>query len=112
MIDTIERRLHELRLLAGEYAKAQAEREYLDNFRHSKIAILMKQAEVEGFQTAAAQDREARANPEYLELLLGLREATEKAEKCRWELKIAEMGAGLWQTQQATKRAEMKGYGA
>jgi hypothetical protein len=41
-----------------------------------------------------------------------LKVATEKAERCKWELKIAEMGAGLWQTAQANKRAEMKGYGA
>jgi hypothetical protein len=45
-------------------------------------------------------------------LLDGLKAATEKAEHCKWELKIAEMGAGLWQTAQANKRAEMKGYGA
>jgi hypothetical protein len=109
-MDAIEKRLHELRVLAGEYAKAKSEQDYLENFRHSKLAILMKQAEREGYQTSAAQDREARANPEYLALLDGLKVATEKAERCRWELKIAELGAGLWQTTQATKRAEMKGY--
>ena len=112
MIDPIEKRLHELRLLAGEYAKAQSDREYLENFRHSKLAILMKEADRNGYSTAAAQEREARANPEYLSLLDGLKVATEKAERCKWELKIAEMGAGLWQTAQANKRAEMKGYGA
>ena len=105
-----ENRLNELRILAGQYAKAQAEREYLDNFRHSKIAILMKQYEKD-YPTAAAQEREARAHPEYRELLDALRTATEEAEKARWLLKIAEIGASLYQTEQANARAEMKNLG-
>lgn len=111
MTNPIEARLNELRILAGKYANAQANREYLDNFRHSKLAILMKTFDP-NFPTAAAQEREARAHPEYLLLLEGLRAATEEAERCRWELKIAEMGAGLWQTKCANERAERKGYGA
>jgi len=109
--DAIERRLSELRQTASEYATAYAHREYLDEFKKSKLAILMKQAEAEGFTTAAAQEREARAHPEYIGLLEGLRVATEQSEKLRWQLRIAEIGASLYQTAQANMRAERRGYG-
>ena len=112
MSDPIEKRLHELRETAGQYSKAYAEREYLDEFKKSKLAILMKQAEKEGFSTAAAQEREARAHPEYLQLIDGLRVATELSERLRWTLRIAEIGASLYQTRRADERAERKGYGA
>ena len=105
---TLEQKIADLDKLAEEYAKAESERTYLENFRHSKIAMLMKEAEKEGFKTAAAQDREARANPEYVELLNGLRGATEIAEFARWKLKNAHMGASLYQTKKASERAEMK----
>lgn len=108
----IERRLSELRDLAKKYAQAEAQRTYLDEFKRSKLAMLMKDAEILGFSTSAAQEREARANPQYIELLQGLQVATENAEHARWLLKISEMGAELWRTQQASLRAERKGYGA
>lgn len=110
--ETIERRLSELRETAKKYAKAFAQREHLDEFKKSKLAMLMKKAERDGFTTAAAQEREARAHDDYLELLDGLKEATETSEALRWELKIAEIGAEVWRTQQASKRAERRGYGA
>ncbi len=53
--DAIERRMAELRDLAGRFAKAYATREHLDEFKKSKLAILMKQAEREGMTTSAAQ---------------------------------------------------------
>jgi hypothetical protein len=110
--EAIEKRLEELRTTAKEYAQAYANREHLDEFKKSKLAILMKQAETHGFATAAAQEREARAHPDYLALLEGLKAATEKSEALRWELKIAEIGAEIWRTKQANKRAERAGYGA
>ena len=111
-MDPIEKRLHELRELAAKYAKAEAQRVYIEEFKKSKLAQLMKSAEARGHATAAAQEREARASDQYVELLNGLQVATEEAERSRWELKIAEMGAELWRTQQASLRAERRGYGA
>ena len=107
----LERRLDELRKLAGTYAKSQATREHLEEFKKSKLALLMKDAEKAGFASAAAQEREARADDAYIALLDVLKTAVEDAERARWELRIAELGAGLWQTLEATKRAEMKAYG-
>lgn len=111
-MDPIERKTKELRDLAAKYAKAEAERTYLEEFKKSKLSILMKTFEVNGITTAAAQEREARAHADYLALLQGLRDATEAAEKARWELKIAELGAELWRTREASMRAERRAYGA
>lgn len=111
MNDSIERRMEELRQLATKYAKFQAQRLYLEEFKKSKLALLMKSAEKSGHSTSAAQEREARAHHEYLELLEGLRDATESAEDARWQLEIAKIGADLYRTKQANMRAEMKGYG-
>ena len=106
--NTLNAKIAELDKLAAEYAKAESDRTYLENFRHSKLAILMKEAEQEGHKTAAAQERQARAHPDYIELLKGLQSATEIAEYCRWKLKNAHMGGSLYQTKQANMRAEMK----
>ena len=110
--EAIERRLDQLRTTARKFAAAFANKEHLDEFKKSKLAILMKKYEREGFSTAAAQEREARADREYIELLDGLKAAIEESEALRWELKIAEIGAEVWRTQQASRRAERKGYGA
>lgn len=107
----LERRLHELREQAKKFAEAEAERVYLEHFRKSKLAILMKKYQRElGLETVNAQEREALADKEYLEVLEGLKEATRVAEENRWMLRIAMQGSSLWQTQQATLRAEMQGY--
>lgn len=108
---TDESRLHEIREKVEAYAKAYAEREYLDEFKKSKLAILMKKFEP-SFPTAAAQEREARAHPEYQELLSGLRAAVEESERLRWELKIAEMQFEAWRTRAANQRAERSRYSA
>jgi hypothetical protein len=107
----LENRLHDLREQAKTYAKAQADRVYLEHYRKSKLAILMKQIHREQqLEAVNAQEREALAHPDYLAVLDGLREATEIAEREGWMLRIAMQGSSLWQTQEATKRAEIQAY--
>jgi hypothetical protein len=110
--EQIEKRMQQLRETVKAYAEAKGEYEYLEDFKKSKIAILMKEAEKEGFATAAAQEREARAHPEYLQVLEGLRVANVKAETLKRELWLAELGSEIWRTNESSRRAEMKGYGA
>lgn len=105
--EAIEARFAELRATAKEYATAHGLCEHLEEFKKSKLAILMKKAERDGFATAAAQEREARASQDYLELLDGLHAARVQSETLRWEMKLAEMKIDVWRTQQSTKRAEM-----
>jgi hypothetical protein len=111
-VSALEKRIDELRELADKRATAIAERDYLEEFKKSKLAILMAEAEQAGATTNAAQEREARRNKDYLIFLDGYRVAVELAEKLDWELKIALKGADLWQTQQANERAERRAYGA
>ena len=110
--EQVEKAMNFLRDKAGEYAKAKAQQSYLSEFRKSKLAILMKQAAVEGHSTAAAQEREAYAHEEYQELLEGWRDATEMTELYRYQLKAAEIKVEVWRTTSANKRAERSGYGA
>jgi hypothetical protein len=109
--EAIERRMHELRAIAPQYARAKAQVGYLEEFKKSKLAMLMKAAEAHGATSAAAQERDARCHPDYLTLLEGLREATERAEALRWELQLSTIHAEVWRTQEASKRAERRGYG-
>lgn len=111
MSESVERRLAELREISRQYAKARAESEYLEHFRKSKHAMLMREAELLGFKTSASQEREAYAHPEYQQLLEGLKVATELAERARWELEISRMGLDIWRTKEASRRAEAKAYG-
>jgi len=91
-----------------KYAKAKAERIYLEEFRRSKRSILMQQAQVNGHQTAAAQEREAYADPEYIALLEGLKAAVEAEEEIRWGLVAAEARIGVWRSREASSRQEVR----
>jgi 23S rRNA maturation mini-RNase III len=93
---------------APAYAQAKAQRVYLENFRKSKKAMLMRDAELRGHKTAAMQEREAYADPSYIETLVGLQEATENEERLRWLIVGAEAKIEAWRTIEATKRAEAR----
>ena len=80
-----------IREKAPRYGEAKAQRVYLEEFRKSKKALLMKDALVLGYEAANAQEREAYADPEYQSLLKGLAAAIEKEETFRWELEAARL---------------------
>lgn len=105
--DAAEMRFAELEALAERYASAQANAEHLQEWRKSKKSLLMKDAEINGVKTAAIQERDAYAHPDYASLLQGLREATEQALSAKWKLEIAKMRFEWARTKAATRRAEM-----
>ncbi len=107
MSQDLEARFAELEKLADAYAQAHAEAEHLSEFRKAKKAILMKEAELEGKSTAAIQERDAYAHPDYVSLLQGLKAATERAVACKWRLELAKMRFEAWRTKAANRRAEM-----
>jgi hypothetical protein len=109
--EKIRERLREIRDFAQPYAEAKAQAGFLEDFKKSKLAILMKKYEAAGYTTAAAQEREARADPEYVEVLEGLRAAVEKAEHLRWQLITAQLGAEVWRSLEASRRAELHSTG-
>ncbi len=87
------------------YAKAKAERIYLEEYRKSLKAIIMKRS----LENAVnAQEREAYSDPEYVELLKGLREAVEVEEEIRWGLVAAQARIEVWRSMEATSRVEGK----
>lgn len=90
------------------YAKAKSDRVYLEEFRKSKKALLMKDALLKGIEAANAQEREAYADPEYIDLLKGLAVAIEKEETLKWQLEAARMKTDVWRTEQANERMQVK----
>ena len=87
------------------YAKAKADRIYMEEYRKSLKAILMKRS----MEAAVnAQEREAYSHPEYVQLLEGLREAVEAEEKLRWDMVAAQARVEVWRSQEATNRVEGK----
>jgi hypothetical protein len=90
---------------AKQFADAKAQRVYLEEFRKSKKALLMKQS-IEG--ALGAQERDAYAHAEYVELLKGLKEAVAIEEKLRWDLIAAQARVDIWRTEQANLRLEGK----
>ena len=88
---------------AGKFAKAKAERVYIEEYRKSLKAILTKRS----LESAVnAQEREAYSHQEYIELLEGLRDATEREEKLRWDLIAAQARIDIWRSQEASNRAQ------
>jgi hypothetical protein len=87
------------------YAQAKAERIYLEEYRKSLKAILMKRSMENAVN---AQEREAYSDPEYLKLLAGLKEAVLIEEEIRWGLVAAQARIEVWRSREATNRAEGK----
>lgn len=87
-----------------EYATAKSQRVYLEEFRKTKKALLMKDALAMGVEAANAQEREAYAHKEYQELLQGLAEAIEVEEHLKWNLEAARMRIDVWRSQEASNR--------
>lgn len=84
-----------------EFAQAKAHRVYLEEYRKSLKAILMKRSLEE---TIGGQEREAYAHPEYKALLMGLKESIEIEEKLKWELIAAQARVDVWRSTNANNR--------
>jgi hypothetical protein len=88
-----------------KYAEAKAHRVYLEEYRKSQKAMLMKKALTAGIvKTAAAAEVEAYADPAYIEVLKGLQAAVEKEEEYRWGLVSAQARIDVWRSQEASNR--------
>lgn len=83
------------------FAKAKAERVYLEQYRKSKKAILFAKSEA---KTMAEREAEAYAHPEYIELLKGLQEAVEIEETLRFKIEAAKLRVEVYRTMEASNR--------
>jgi hypothetical protein len=88
-----------------KYAEAKAHRVYLEEFRKSQKAMLMKAAMTAGIKTVAAAEIEAYSDPAYIEVLKGLEAATEAEETLRWGLVSAQARIDCWRSTEASNRA-------
>ena len=107
----VEKLFSDWRACIDDAAKSRADVIYLTEYRKSKKAILMNEARAEGFKTGQERESYAYAHQDYLDLLLALKEATEKSERFRWQMKIAEERIGVYRTNEASKRKEFGNYG-
>ena len=87
--------------MAPKYAQAKASRVYLEEYRKTLKATLMKE-HID--KPLGAQEREASAAEPYVELLAGLREAGESEETFRWRLVAAQAAIEVWRSQEASNR--------
>ena len=90
---------------APVYARAKADRIYLDEYRKSKRAQLMAQA---GTEVLGKQETYAYAHADYVGILEGIREAVEIEEKYRWMMTAAQARIEVWRTEQYSARMEIK----
>jgi hypothetical protein len=103
--DEIEKTLTWLVTNATPAAQARANRQYMEEFRKVIKAQLMNASEE---KTAAAQEREAYAHPDYVKHLDALRTAVEMDERFRWLTTAAEAKIEVWRSFQANQRAQGK----
>lgn len=87
---------------APKLAQAKANRVYLEEFRKSLKARLMKSC---GAEAIGAQEREAYAAPDYIAHLEGLREAVQAEEELRWMMVAAQAKVDVWRSLNASNRA-------
>lgn len=99
-----------IRTKAKAYGEAKAQRVYLEEFRKSKKALLMKDALALGYEAANAQEREAYADPEYQQLIKGLATAIELEETLRWQIEAARLDIDIWRTRQASERLQIRAH--
>jgi hypothetical protein len=108
--ERLERFLVRFRDAGRLYAQAAAYYELLEHKRKVVLAAEMKAAELAGFTSAAAQEREARAGEEYTNFLSALYTSRLELEVARSDLEYLRMSATLAQTRKANERAEIRAY--
>jgi hypothetical protein len=87
---------------APRYAKAKSERVYLEEYRKSLKAILMRASKE---KTSVAQEAEAYADPTYIQHIQALKIAVHGEEALRWKLVTAQTAVEVWRSTEASNRA-------
>lgn len=100
--DDIEKALDYLRDNASKAAKAKAERIYMEEYRKTVKAQIMRENDD---RALGAQEAIAYADARYTQHLKAMREAIEADEYHRWMLVAAEAKIEAWRSQQANQRA-------
>ena len=99
--DNFLKRIERMGAAIRPYAKARAERVYVENFLRCKKSLLMQDCNE---KTISAKEMFAYAHPEYIELLKSLKSAVEVEETTRWALEKFKIEFEHWRTCQANDR--------
>jgi hypothetical protein len=87
---------------APRLAKAKAERVYMEEYRKSLKALLMKSS---GVESIGAQEREAYSHKDYLAHLEALKTAVQGEEVLRWRMVTDQASIEVWRSQEASNRS-------
>lgn len=90
---------------AKAYAGAKANRIYVEEYRKTLKAELMKDALSRGYEAVNAQEREAYSHPRYKQHLDDIKTAHELEITLDWKLIAARARVDVWRTQEASNRA-------
>ena len=90
---------------AEKFASAKANRIYLEEFRKTQKAILMRSSME---NVIGKQETYAYSHPDYILVLQGIREAVEIEEELRWQMVAAQARVEVFRTQEASKRVEYR----
>tara|TARA_R110000803_G_scaffold113736_2_gene182201 strand:+ start:2009 stop:2356 length:348 start_codon:yes stop_codon:yes gene_type:complete len=110
--DALEVKMHELRTIGEEHAKAKASVCLLEHGRKIILSTLMKEVMLQGgkMETGVAQEREARADPRYATHIQALSDAVGEEAKWAWQKKIVEINFETWKTKMINQTVERKNY--
>jgi len=109
--ESIERLISDWRDSIPEFAKAKANVIYLTEFRKSKKAMLIVEAELQGIKTGQQRESYAYSHKDYIELLEGLKVAVEIHESLRNRMLVAQTRIDVWRSKNANSRKEFGSYG-
>ena len=90
---------------APAFAKAKADRTYIENALKSKKAVLMADSDA---SSLGAKEMYAYAHADYVELLMGLKAAVAIEEETKWLMEAAKLRFEHWKTLQFNQRIEAR----
>lgn len=96
-----QRAVDELIARAPQYAQAKADRVYLEEYRKTLKAILMRESTA---KNAVDREAEAYASQRYIDHLEALKIAVEAEESHRWTMVAAQARIDVWRSQNAANR--------
>lgn len=94
---------------AADIAEAKADLVQAEHMLRVTKAIAMKQSDE---RSAAAQEREAYASPEYRKAIDAVRENTRAYEELRAKREAAKIRIEYWRSLNANQRSAERGYGS
>ena len=113
--EVLEQKLEKIRQIGRDYAQAKSELARLEHGRKILISVLMKEYMISSntgkLESAASQEREARADERYKKHIDKLAEAVRKEAELSWEKFMFQCNFEKWKTETIAQIKEYKNYG-